>query len=191
MGTGGGYLFSAISAVADKKNIPRKKVVESLAIAAALGVIAFTRSKPTGRAGCVGESGVCCAMASGAVAYLLGGDGFAVENAASMALQANIGIPCDPIPGGKEFPCVTRTIRAAVTAPLYAELALCGIDPLIPYHEVLGAINQIYVTQPMDNLCGTSCGCCLTPTARECRKNLENANFQNLNFNFREEIIYA
>jgi L-serine dehydratase len=59
-----------------------------------------------------------------------------------MALQANLGIPCDPIPGGKEFPCITRTIRAAVTAPLYADLALAGIDPLIPYHEVLYAIER-------------------------------------------------
>jgi L-serine dehydratase len=184
MGTGGGYLFSAISAVAEKKNIPHRRVVESLVIAAALGVIAFTRTRPTGRVGCVGESGVCCAMASGAIAYLLGGDAFAVENAASMALQANIGIPCDPIPGGKEFPCITRTIRAAVTAPLYAELALCGIDPLIPYHEVLDAIEQIYLEQPRDNLCGTSCGCCLTPTARECLKNMEDVNNKNLNFTF-------
>jgi L-serine dehydratase len=184
MGTGGGYLFSAISAVAEKKNIPHKKVVESLVIAAALGVIAFTRTRPTGRVGCVGESGVCCAMASGAIAYLLGGDDRAVENAASMALQANIGIPCDPIPGGKEFPCITRTIRAAVTAPLYAELALCGIDPLIPYHEVLDVIEQTYLKQPKDSLCGNLCGCCLTPTAQICRKNLEDASYKNLNFNF-------
>jgi len=183
MGTGGGYLFSAVSAVAEKKKIPRRKVVESLVIAAALGVIAFSRTKPTGRVGCVGESGVCCAMASGAVAYLLGGDDIAVENAASMALQANIGIPCDPITGGKEFPCITRTIRAAVTAPLYAELALCGIDPLIPYHEVLDAIEQTYVKQPRENLCGNACGCCLTPTARQCGENFRNATSENLKFN--------
>jgi len=101
-----------------------------------------------------------------------------------MALQANIGIPCDPIPGGKEFPCITRTIRAAVTAPLYAELALSGIDPLIPYHEVLDAIEQTYLEQPRDSLCGTSCGCCLTPTARQCQENFENANFKNLHTKF-------
>jgi L-serine dehydratase len=182
MGTGGGYLFSAISAVADKKNTPHRRVVESLIIAAALGAIAFTHTRPTGRVGCVGESGICCAMASGAIAYLLGADSFAVENAASMALQANIGIPCDPIPGGKEFPCITRTIRAAVTAPLYAELAICGIDPLIPYHEVLDAIEYTYQTNPRDSLCGTVCGCCLTPTAKTLCENLKNTSHKNLNF---------
>ena len=81
-------------------------------------------------------------MGSGAVTWLAGGDGVQVERAASMALQANIGIPCDPIPGGKEFPCITRTIRAAVTMPLYADMALCGMDPIIPYHEMLYAIKK-------------------------------------------------
>lgn len=142
MGTGGGYLYSAIDAVREARGFSHEKVIESLIIAAALGAIAFTHAQASGNSGCVGESGVCCAMASGAIAWLAGGDGVAVERAASMALQANLGIPCDPIPGGKEFPCITRTIRAAVTAPLYADLALAGIDPLIPYHEVLFAIEE-------------------------------------------------
>lgn len=78
-------------------------------------------------------------MAAGAITWMAGGNGAQVEHAASMALQASLGIPCDPIPGGLEFPCITRTIRAAVTAPLYADMALSGINPLVPYHEVLGA----------------------------------------------------
>lgn len=142
MGTGGGYLYSAVDAVREAKGIPHERVIESLIVAAGLGAIAFTNAHASGNSGCVGESGICCAMASGAVTHLAGGDGLAVERAASMALQANLGIPCDPIPGGKEFPCITRTIRAAVTAPLYADLALAGIDPLIPYHEVLFAIEE-------------------------------------------------
>ncbi len=142
MGTGGGYLYSAVDAVREARKIPHEKVIESLIVAAGLGAIAFTNAQTSGNSGCVGESGICCAMASGAVTHLAGGDGVAVERAASMALQANLGIPCDPIPGGKEFPCITRTIRAAVTAPLYADLAIAGIDPLIPYHEVLFAIEE-------------------------------------------------
>lgn len=142
MGTGGGYLYSAIDAVREARGFSHEKVIESLIVAAGLGAIAFTNAHASGASGCVGESGICCAMGSGAITWLAGGDGQQVENAASMALQANLGIPCDPIPGGKEFPCITRTIRAAVTAPLYADLALAGIDPLIPYHEVLYAIEQ-------------------------------------------------
>jgi L-serine dehydratase len=172
MGTGGGYLFSALDAVREARGISREKLLESLAVAAALGALAYTHTNASGEVGCVGESGVCCAMAAGAVTWLVGGDGIQVERAASMALQANIGIPCDPIPGGLEFPCITRTLRAAVTASLYADLALSGIDPLISYHEMLQAIEANFKKTPQTDLCGSACGCNRTPTARACMENL-------------------
>jgi L-serine dehydratase len=106
-------------------------------------------------------------MTSGAITQMAGGDGFQVENAASMALQANIGIPCDPIPGGKEFPCITRTLRTAITAPLYADLALSGIDPLVPYHEVLLTLEKMRQNHG-DFLCGPGCGLLDCPTAQKC-----------------------
>ncbi len=170
MGTGGGYLYSAVRAVADAKGFSHEKVIESLIVAAGLGAIAFTNCQASGNSGCVGESGVCCAMGSGAVTWLAGGDGVQVERAASMALQANIGIPCDPIPGGKEFPCITRTIRAAVTMPLYADLALSGIDPLIPYHEVLQAIERNRQASSPELLHG---GCTTCPSALRCQAFLQ------------------
>lgn len=179
MGTGGGYLFSALDAVREERGYSHERLIESLAVAAALGALAYTHTNASGEVGCVGESGVCCAMASGAVAWLAGGDGKQVERAASMALQASMGIQCDPIPGGLEFPCITRTLRAAVTAPLYADLALSGIDPLIPYHEVLQAIEHHFQTTDSAELCGLGCGCNCTPTAQKCMENLtEDTAFQ-------------
>ena len=182
MGTGGGYLFSALDAVREHYGLSHERLVESLVVAAGLGALAFTHTNASGEVGCVGESGVCCAMASGAVTWLCGGDGRAVENAASMALQANIGIPCDPVDGGLEFPCITRTIRAAVTAPLYADLALSGIDPLIPYHEMLGVIEKTHKTATGDCLSGPRCGCNMTATAASCRARLEAASTAELHF---------
>ena len=173
MGTGGGYLYSALDAVREAKGFSHQKLVEGLAVAAALGALAYTHTNASGAAGCVGESGVCCAMASGAITWMAGGDGYQVENAASMALQANLGIPCDPIPGGKEFPCITRTLRAAITAPLYADLALCGIDPLIPYHEVLQAIEHNRQNTPANRLHGALCGINCVPSAICCREILQ------------------
>ncbi|GHV67319.1 hypothetical protein AGMMS49928_04020 [Spirochaetia bacterium] len=169
MGTGGGYLFSALEAVREARNFSKEKQLEGLVVAAGLGAIAYTLCRPTGISGCVGESGVCCAMASGAITWMAGGTGREVQNAASMALQANIGIPCDPIPGGLEFPCLTRTVRAAITAPLYADMALAGIDPLIPYHEMLRVIERTRSLYP-DALCGGDCGTNCTATAEKCRR---------------------
>lgn len=164
MGTGGGYLFSALESVMEARGYSHEKLVEGLVIAAALGALAYTHCKASGESGCVGESGVCCAMASGAVCHMAGGTGEMVEHAASMALQANLGIPCDPIPGGLEFPCITRTLRAAVTAPMYADLALCGMDPLVPYHEVLEAIEQSRILLG-EGVNGPRCGINCTRTS--------------------------
>jgi L-serine dehydratase len=182
MGTGGGYLFSALDAVREERGYSHKKLVESLAVAAALGALAYTHTNASGEVGCVGESGVCCAMASGAVTWLAGGDGVQVEHAASMALQANIGIPCDPIAGGLEFPCITRTLRAAVTAPLYADLALSGIDPLIPYHEVLQAIEHNFRNTDIRFLSGSNSGCNCTKTAQCCLQTLKQDSVFNLHY---------
>ena len=168
MGTGGGYLFSAVDAVREAKGYSHEKVIEALIVAAAFGAIAYTRSNPSGERGCVGESGVCNAMASAAVAQLSGATPDQVENAASMALQANLGLVCDVIPGGKEFPCITRTVRAAVTAPLYADLARAGIDPIIPYHEVIDAMEEHYKKTPQEMLCGYTCGINCSPSAHKC-----------------------
>ena len=168
MGTGGGYLFSALDAVREKGGYSHEKVIEALIVAAAFGAIAYTRSNPSGERGCVGESGVCNAMASAAVAQLTGATPDQVENAASMALQANLGLVCDVIPGGKEFPCITRTVRAAVTAPLYADLARAGIDPIIPYHEVIDAMEEHYKKTPQEMLCGYTCGINCSPAAHKC-----------------------
>lgn len=168
MGTGGGYLFSALDAVREAKGYSHEKMIEGLIVAAMLGAIAYTRSNPSGERGCVGESGVCNAMAAAAVAQMSGATPDQVENAASMALQANLGLVCDVIPGGKEFPCITRTVRAAVTAPLYADLARSGIDPLIPYHEVIDAMEEHYKKTPQDMLCGYTCGINCSPSAHRC-----------------------
>jgi L-serine dehydratase len=169
MGTGGGYLFSALEAVREARGFSRRKQLEGLVVAAGLGAIAYTLCRASGASGCVGESGICCAMASGAITWMAGGTGREVQNAASMALQANIGIPCDPIPGGLEFPCLTRTVRAAITAPLYADMALAGINPLIPYHEMLALIERTRSLFP-DAISGPDCGTNCTATAERCQR---------------------
>jgi L-serine dehydratase len=189
MGTGGGYLYSALDAVREERGYSRQKELEALVIAAALGALAYTHTNASGERGCIGESGVCNAMAAGAIAYMASPDdplvevGVAVERAASMALQANMGLVCDPIPGGLEFPCITRTLRAAVTAPMYAEMAIIGIDPLIPYHECLIAMERHYKLMPHQLLCGGNCGTCTTPTAQRCKSFLTNLMADNLSFN--------
>jgi L-serine dehydratase len=61
-------------------------------------------------------------------------------------------------------------VRAAVNAPLYADLALSGIDPLIPYHEAVDAMELHYQRSDKRLLCGSECGLNCTPTADKCKQ---------------------
>jgi L-serine deaminase len=167
MGTGGGYLYSALSAVRDARNCSEDDVLRGLFIAAGVGAIGYTRAEPTGEVmGCAGECGLCSAMASAAIVEMLGGEPGQVEAAASFAMQAAIGLPCDPIPGGREQPCLSRIITAVSNAISFADLALAGSDAVLPFHEALDAAYALGRELPASLRCTAVGGCCATPTAR-------------------------
>lgn len=167
MGTGGGYLYSALSAVREARGCGEEDLLRGLFIAAGVGAIAYTRSEPTGEViGCAGECGLCSAMAAAAIVEMAGGKPEQVENAASFALQAAIGLPCDPIPGGREQPCLSRIISAVGNAISFADLALAGLDAVLPFHEALEAADRVGRSLSPDLRCNAKGGCCATPTGR-------------------------
>ena len=51
--------------------------------------------------------------------------------------------------------------------PLYADMALCGMDPIIPYHEVLRAIRRH--REISSNACLHD-GVNVCPAAQECQR---------------------
>jgi L-serine dehydratase len=167
MGTGGGYLFSALSAVRDARGSSEEEVLRALFVAAGVGAIGYTRGEPTGEViGCAGECGLCSAMTSAAIVELVGGSPAQVESAASFAMQAAIGMPCDPIPGGKEQPCLSRIVAAIGNAINFADLALAGADAVLPFHEAFEAADAAGRALPPDLRCNGKGGCCATPTGR-------------------------
>ncbi len=171
MGTGGGYLFSALYSVKEQYGFSDEDLIRGLFIAAGIGAIAYTHTSPTGEiVGCGGECGVCCAMGSAAIVEMAGGNGEQIENAASLALQSFIGLPCDPVPGGYEAPCFSRAITAACMAVVFADLALAGSKAVIPFDEVLSALDSMGRKMPSELLCTSKGGCCATPTAIEQEK---------------------
>jgi L-serine dehydratase len=168
MGSGGGYIYAALCAVQDAHGFTDQDVLRGLFIAAGIGAIAYTRTEPTGECiGCTGECGVCGAMAAAAIAEMAGGTPEQVENAASLSLQAMIGLPCDPIPGGLSQPCRSRVLSAACTAHVFADLALAGRDAVLPLHEVIDAADKVGRQLPPELLCTSRGGAAATPTARK------------------------
>lgn len=168
MGTGGGFIFGVLSSVQETLDLPQEILLEGLFVAAGVGAICYTRSAPTGEVtGCTGECGCCSAMAAAAVAQMLGGTAEQVEAAASMALQASVGWPCDPIPGGKDMPCMARVLYVATMSIVYAQWALAGQDPVLPFHEVLDVADTIGRGLSGDLLCTARGGHCAAPTAKK------------------------
>lgn len=167
MGTGGGFLYGALSAVQEDLGLSEDDVLRGLFVGAGVGAICYTRTSPTGEViGCTGECGCCTAMAAAAITEMLHGTPEQVEAAASMALQAAVGWPCDPIPGGKDMPCMARVLFIASMSIVFSQWALAGQDPVLPFHEVVDVADKIGRSLSGDLLCTARGGHCATPTAQ-------------------------
>jgi L-serine dehydratase len=93
--------------------------------AAAIGILYKENASISGaEVGCQGEVGVACSMASGGLVAALGGDNAAVEHAAEIAMEHNLGMTCDPIGGLVQIPCIERNGMGAVKAVNAARLAM-------------------------------------------------------------------
>jgi L-serine dehydratase len=174
MGGGGGYIYAALSAVQDAHGLSDDDVLRGLFVAAGIGAISYTRSAPTGEVtGCTGEAGTCGAMAAAAIVEMVGGSAEQAENAASLALQAFTGMPCDPMPGGICQPCRSRVLAATCMAHVFADLALAGHEAVLPLHEAIDVADGIGRGLPPELLCTSTGGACAAPAAQRCRADFE------------------
>jgi L-serine dehydratase len=170
MGGGAGYIYAAMSAVQDARGFGDDDLLRGLFVAGGIGALAYTRSAPTGEVtGCTGEAGTCGAMAAAAIAEMAGGSPAQVENAASLALQAFTGMPCDPMPGGMCQPCRSRILAATCMAHVFADMALAGHEAVLPLHEAIDVADGIGRSLPPELLCTSAGGACAAPTAQRCR----------------------
>lgn len=104
-----------------------EKISEFLLTAGAIGILYKKNASISGaEMGCQGEVGVACSMAAGALAAVLGGSIYQVENAAEIGMEHNLGLTCDPVKGLVQIPCIERNAMGAVKAVNAAQLALAG-----------------------------------------------------------------
>ncbi|MBC3764443.1 L-serine ammonia-lyase [Neptunicella marina] len=98
-----------------------------LLTAAAIGILYKKNASISGaEVGCQGEVGVACSMAAGALTEILGGSVSAVENAAEIGMEHNLGLTCDPVGGLVQVPCIERNAMGAIKAINASRLALRG-----------------------------------------------------------------
>ena len=87
-------------------------------------------------------------MAASAIVTLAGGSLDQCLAASSLALQNSLGMICDPIANRVEAPCLGKNAMAAANALSAANMALAGFDHLIPFDEVLAAMDLCTLLVP-------------------------------------------
>jgi L-serine dehydratase len=98
-----------------------------LLTAAAIAILYKKNASISGaEVGCQGEVGVACSMAAGALTEILGGSVAAVENAAEIGMEHNLGLTCDPVGGLVQVPCIERNAMGAIKAINASRLAVRG-----------------------------------------------------------------
>ena len=93
--------------------------------AGAIGILYKENASISGaEVGCQGEVGVACSMAAGGLVAALGGSNEAIEHAAEIGMEHNLGMTCDPIGGLVQIPCIERNAFGAVKAVNAARMAM-------------------------------------------------------------------
>jgi L-serine dehydratase len=126
---GAAGIIPAVLCYYDKfvKPVDQDTVSRYLLTAAAIGILYKKNASISGaEVGCQGEVGVACSMAAGALTEIVGGSVDAVENAAEIGMEHNLGLTCDPVGGLVQVPCIERNAMGAIKAINASRLALRG-----------------------------------------------------------------
>lgn len=139
-----GILPGVLVTLQEIHKIEDKKIHEALLVGAGIALILEQKASISGAVGgCQAETGSAAAMAAGAIVYCLGGSIDQVFNAVAVTIQCMLGLVCDPVAGLVEVPCVVRNASAAAIANSSAQIALAGMDAVIPVDECADAMGEV------------------------------------------------
>lgn len=144
-----GVLPAVLLTYHEMKEVAMERMIEAMFVAGGIGQVIGKRAFLAGAAGgCQAEIGSASAMAAGALAYLSGGDYTEISSAVAFALKNLMGLVCDPIAGLVEVPCVKRNVIGAVNAITSADMAIAGIETIIPVDQVIDAMKAVGDSMP-------------------------------------------
>jgi len=170
-----GIVPAVLISYSEELGISQEEVVKSLFTAGGIGKIIAQEVPLAGAiAGCQAECGVSAAMSAGALTELLGGTVSMVINASALVLKNTLGLVCDPVAGLVEVPCIKRNGFYAVHALVASEMALAGVESVIPMDEIVQVMKQIGASMPQSLKESSEGGLAMTPTACRITQNVEN-----------------
>lgn len=179
-----GALPGAIIGTATALKLSQDEMVKAMLAAGIIGVfIAAHATFAAEVGGCMAECGSGSGMAAAGLVVLKNGTLDQSLTAASMTLQASLGMICDMIADRVEAPCLNRNVMAASTAISCANMALADYDQVIPLDEVIETMKKVGDAIPNTLRCTGLGGLAITKTAKRIEAMLaKNEEVQNKTF---------
>lgn len=162
-----GVIPGVLLAMQEEEGYTDEQMVMALFNASAVGYLLMQNATVAGaEGGCQAEVGSASAMAASAAVELRGGSPSQCLDAAGTALSNVMGLVCDPVGGLVEVPCQKRNAMGAANALMCADIALAGIEGLIPFDEIVTAMYQVGRSLPFELRETALGGHAVTPTAK-------------------------
>ena len=161
-----GVIPGVLCAAQEVYQLETAAITQALYTASAVGYL-ITRNATTAGAegGCQAEVGSASAMAAAAMTQLMGGTPSQCLDAASFALINILGLVCDPVGGLVEIPCQNRNAMGASNALISAEIALSGIQSVLPIDEAIEVMFRVGRSLPASLRETSLGGTALAPSA--------------------------
>lgn len=139
-----GILPATILSMKEKFGHTKEELANGLLTAVGIGMYVGRYANFSGaEGGCQAETGSAAAMAAAAIVELRGGTVEQCFHAASIALVNILGLVCDPIAGLVEYPCTFRNANGVINGMISADMALAGVTSIVPFEEVVQAMNEV------------------------------------------------
>lgn len=168
-----GVVAGVLLAVRERLNLSHKEQVDFLFTAGAFGLVIANNASISGaEGGCQAEIGSASAMAAAALVCANGGSAHQAAQAVAITLKNMMGLICDPVAGLVEVPCVKRNALGSSQAFISADMALAGIESVIPPDEVVVAMYQVGRQMPSIFKETAEGGLAMTPTAQRLQKEI-------------------
>lgn len=163
-----GALPGAVIGTATTLKLSQDEMVKAMLAAGIIGVfIAAHATFAAEVGGCMAECGSGSGMAAAGLVVIKNGTLEQSLAAASLTLQASLGMICDMIADRVEAPCLNRNVMAASTAISCANMALANYDQVIPLDEVIETMKKVGDAIPNTLRCTGLGGLAITKTAKK------------------------
>jgi L-serine dehydratase len=139
-----GILPGILTTLQELHRLDDRRILEGLLVAAGVALIIEQNASLAGAVGgCQAETGSAAAMGAGAIVYCLGGSVEEAFAGVAITIQCMLGLVCDPVAGLVEVPCVVRNASASAIAFSSAQIAIAGVDPVIPVDQCVAALGEV------------------------------------------------